>query len=568
MGTEARDRSVAVEPAQERFSFMPFVEMGKDLRRRKPHYLSDWTDGFHRKVLSSSLFMFFTSIGPAITFAALLNTNTEVEGVAQIGPVEVLLSTAITGSIFAIFGGQPLCIVGVTGPVTIFTVAVFNIAKAMEVDFLPFYCWIQIWSAIMHMALATVNACKLISLVTRYSCETFGMLIAVIYLYNGAANLIGYFSSKELEPALLSLVLGLGTAWLALLLTGARSWTIFKGWIRTLIADYGATAAVVFFCAVPYWGENYKLTPQYHDQGNSNMTIATLDVPDSFATTSGRDSWLINPLDCPVWAIFVAIAPALILTVLFFFDHNVSSLLCQVPEFGLKKGTSYHWDFFIIGLQILITGLLGIPPVNGLIPQAPLHTDSLCDKKFVEDADGNKTEVIVGCHEQRVSGLAQAVLIGLTLAAISVVGLLPIAALDGLFLYMGIASFGGNTFFSRLVLFFTDNTKLDARRLPFLGRVPMSVVRRFTLVQLLILVCIFTLTLLPFVAALFPVLIAVLVPLRLKVLPRIFGAENVDLMDAEGEAPPQTPEEEAAAAARASGNSAAHVEIATTTSAA
>tara|TARA_B100000795_G_scaffold254664_1_gene225738 strand:- start:143 stop:649 length:507 start_codon:yes stop_codon:yes gene_type:complete len=166
-------------------------------------------------------------------------------------------------------------------------------------------------------------------------------------------------------------------------------------------------------------------------------------VPDSFATTSGRDSWLINPLDCPVWAIFVAIAPALILTVLFFFDHNVSSLLCQVPEFGLKKGTSYHWDFFIIGLQILITGLLGIPPVNGLIPQAPLHTDSLCDKKFVEDADGNKTEVIVGCHEQRVSGLAQAVLIGLTLAAISVVGLLPIAALDGLFLYMGIASFGG-----------------------------------------------------------------------------------------------------------------------------
>ena len=131
----------------------------------------------------------------------------------------------------------------------------------------------------------------------------------------------------------------------------------------------------------------------------------------------------------------------------------------------------------MIGVQILITGLLGIPPVNGLIPQAPLHTDSLCDKKFVEDADGKKIEVIVGCHEQRVSGLSQAlglgfglglanpnsspspnpnpypnpnpnlsqaVLIGLPLAAISVVGLLPIAALDGLFLYMGIASFGGS----------------------------------------------------------------------------------------------------------------------------
>ena len=62
------------------------------------------------------------------------------------------------------------------------------------------------------------------------------------------------------------------------LTTGARSWSIFKGWIRTLIADYGATAAVVFFCAVPYWGNNRRLTPQYEDQGNSNMTIATLEV--------------------------------------------------------------------------------------------------------------------------------------------------------------------------------------------------------------------------------------------------------------------------------------------------
>ena len=39
---------------------------------------------------------------------------------------------------------------------------------------------------------------------------------------------------------------------------------------------------------------------------------------------------------------------------------------------------------------------------------------------------------------------------------------------------------------------------------------------------------------------------SVLVPLRLKVLPPFFGAEYVDLMDAVGEAPPQTAEEEAA----------------------
>ena len=73
----------------------------------------------------------------------VLEAKTRVDGVAQLGPVEVILSTAISGAIFAIFGGQPLVIVGVTGPVTIFTVAIFNVAAAFELAFLPFYCWVQ-----------------------------------------------------------------------------------------------------------------------------------------------------------------------------------------------------------------------------------------------------------------------------------------------------------------------------------------------------------------------------------------------------------------------------------------
>eukprot|EP00966_Prymnesium_polylepis_P089643 2075628-Prymnesium_polylepis.1 len=59
------------------------------------------------------------------------------------------------------------------------------------------------------------------------------------------------------------------------------------------------------------------------------MTIATLKVPDDFATTSGR-AWFVNPFDTiPAWGALAAIVPGFILTVLFFFDHNVSSLLSQ-----------------------------------------------------------------------------------------------------------------------------------------------------------------------------------------------------------------------------------------------
>ena len=145
-------------PAAKKFDFTPFLGIRADLKRRAPYYLSDWTDGWHPKVLAATAFMVFTSIAPAITFAATLSTDTTDNGVTQLGPVEVILSTTITGCIFAIFSGQPLCIVGVTGPVTIFTIAVYNLADAMDIEFLPFYCWVQIWSAAMHMGLSIVNA--------------------------------------------------------------------------------------------------------------------------------------------------------------------------------------------------------------------------------------------------------------------------------------------------------------------------------------------------------------------------------------------------------------------------
>ena len=57
---------------------VPFKDMKDDLVRRLPHYCSDWTSGFNPKVLASSLFMYFTSIAPAITFAAVMDASTKV----------------------------------------------------------------------------------------------------------------------------------------------------------------------------------------------------------------------------------------------------------------------------------------------------------------------------------------------------------------------------------------------------------------------------------------------------------------------------------------------------------
>ena len=65
------------------------------------------------------------------------------------------------------------------------------------------------------------------------------------------------------------------------------------------------------------------------------------------------------PLSCPArlqdmgsvggrW-IAAAIVPAILISILFFFDHNVSAQLAQQAEFNLRKPPVYHWDFMLLG---------------------------------------------------------------------------------------------------------------------------------------------------------------------------------------------------------------------------
>lgn len=323
----------------------PFSGIMEDFSKRFPLYQSDFEDFFNLKVLASILFMFFTSIGPAVTFASLLQQETEDD----IGIVEVMMSTAITGIIWSFLSGQPLVILGVTGPVAILTIGIFNISQSWGINFLPFYAWAQLWAALMHIILAIVNFCDLISLITRFSVEIFGVLIAVIYIFTGIVGIADQFGGREdFEGGIFQLLISLGTAWLALQLSGARNWVIMNEQLRDIVADYGPTLSLVLWSAVPWMGAHAR-----------DVDVEKIDVPNVFGTTSGR-GWVVDLGDLPVWAIFAAILPGFIITVLFFFDHNVSSLMAQAPEFKLKKPSAFHLDFLIVGICIAITGTLNL----------------------------------------------------------------------------------------------------------------------------------------------------------------------------------------------------------------
>ena len=37
-----------------------------DFKRKRPHYLSDFTDGFHPQIISSFLFLYFACLAPIV----------------------------------------------------------------------------------------------------------------------------------------------------------------------------------------------------------------------------------------------------------------------------------------------------------------------------------------------------------------------------------------------------------------------------------------------------------------------------------------------------------------------
>ena len=70
--------------------------------------------------------------------------------------------------------------------------------------------------------------------------------------------------------------------------------------------------------------------------------------------------------------IAAALIPALLIAVLFYFDHTVSAQMAQLDEFGLRRPPAYHLDLFLLGGMTLLCGLIGLPPVNGVLPQVCL----------------------------------------------------------------------------------------------------------------------------------------------------------------------------------------------------
>jgi len=168
---------------------------------------------------------------------------------------------------------------------------------------------VAVWTAAMTLALAAAGAARLIDRFTRFCGETFGMLIAVLFLQQGVKvrgparrprppagwqiraaagrrgtiskplppsnpspkpaarqGLVQEFRPDELAPpggaaqafpfplinGLWGLVVAAGLLASALAATRARAWRVLTPGLRGWVADYGAPAAVVLWTAISF----------------------------------------------------------------------------------------------------------------------------------------------------------------------------------------------------------------------------------------------------------------------------------------------------------------------------
>lgn len=387
--------------------------------------------------------------------------------------------------------------------------------------------WSLIHAGWMHYLLAIFNAHDwTMRYVTTFSADIFSLLNSIIYFHKAIQELQRNHAAVSFASFLYSIIGAIGTFILAVILSTANGWKpLFHRYFRMFLTEYAAAISIILFIAMPHVGELATLDQQ-------TLAVSTTLRP----TSPNRSTFFVQFWKLPIQWIFLSIISGAIITILFYFDHEISSIICTIDRYGTKKPSGFAWDIALLGTTTAICGILGIPPANGLLPQAPLHSESLLHtekEEFISiDKDGERhmeIKKVDRVYEQRWSPLLQAMGI---LAFISpplqgVLGLTPTSVLAGLFLFMGEQSLAVNPILYRFFWVITPPSELPP--LPK-GISSYRGIHAYTLLQVIMTGIIFYVTL-TVVAPAFPVIIVLLIPARLMLMNRIWGRETLRFVD-------------------------------------
>lgn len=547
-----------------------------DVKRKAPYYLSDFRDALSLQCLASILFLYCACMSPVITFGGLLGEATK----GQISAIESLFGASMTGVAYSLFGGQPLTILGSTGPVLVFEKILFKFCRDYNLSYLSLRTSIGLWTAFFCILLVATDASSLVCYITRFTEEAFAALICLIFIYealeklfylgelypfnrnNNIDGLTHYWCacSKPENPSNKTLNL-----WEMNNVTEATEWgnfTVAKcqeyhgEFVGPACADHGPYIPDVYFWSVILFFttfflsgflKQFKTRRYFPTKVRSTisdfgvfLTIAImviidyllgipspkLHVPEKFEPTQKDRGWIIDPLGKnPWWTLLAAAIPALLCTILIFMDQQITAVIINRKEHKLKKGCGYHLDLLMVGIMLGVCSVMGLPWFVAATVLSISHVNSL--KVESECAAPGEQPKFLGIREQRVTGLLIFALMGMSVLMTSVLKFIPMPVLYGVFLYMGASSLKGIQFFDRIKLF-----GMPAKHQPdliYLRYVPLWKVHIFTVIQLTCLVLLWAIKV-SSAAVVFPMMVLALVFIR-KLMDFCFTKRELSWLD-------------------------------------
>ncbi|XP_011052104.1 PREDICTED: band 3 anion transport protein isoform X4 [Acromyrmex echinatior] len=549
----------------------PFGGLINDIKRRYPFYLSDFKDGLSSSCVAAAIFMYFAALCGAITFGGLMSDKTQ----NVIGISETLISGSWTGVIMALFGTQPLLIIGTTGPLLLFDESLYNFCLANELEFLTVRVYVGAWMGIIALAIACIEGSVLVRLFTRFTEEIFTGLISIIYIVETFMKLYNYFvrnpllheysfgpdtnnityplyvaemkvtqspwngteetlrleNVRELLPshdrirlpinqpntALMCTILCLGTFLGAYYLRIFRNSHYLGRSARRAFGDFGVPISIVVFVLIDYL-----------------LMVKTekLLVPEGLSPTIPGRNWFVSPIGyekpIPLWMALACVVPALLVYILVFMETQISELIIDKKERKLRKGNGYHMDIVVVCLMNIGCGLMGAPWCCAASVRSLTHVSALTVMSRTH-APGDKPH-IVEVKEQRVSALLVAILIGVSVLMAPLLRRVPMSVLLGVFLYMGISSMNGVQLFDRVKLFFMPVKHHGTAN--YVRRVQTYKMHIFTLIQILCLTVLWIVKSTRAALAL-PFFLILMIPLRAQ-MSYFFTTAELRALDSKG----------------------------------
>ena len=120
-----------------------------------------------------------------------------------------------------------------------------------------------------------------------------------------------------------------------------------QGGVRSFLADYGVPLMVVLWTGISY---------ALFDPTPTDIPRRIL-IPSAWDSAAQENYSVLERLgEVSNRQIGLAIIPALIIALLFYFDHNVSAQLAQQKDFQLVRPTAYHWDMWLLGMLMVCFG--------------------------------------------------------------------------------------------------------------------------------------------------------------------------------------------------------------------